>query len=52
MTMAEKEIVKYDDKYWVLEKISESDMATIWRDGQPAIVPVIQLERNIGEKEK
>lgn len=42
---AEKEIVKYANKWWMLDKVSENNMATIWRNGQPALVPVGMLEK-------
>lgn len=42
---AEKEIVKFANKWWMLDRVSENNMATIWRDGMPAIVPVDKLER-------
>ncbi|MFS0905733.1 hypothetical protein AB3N02_22055 [Priestia aryabhattai] len=48
----DKTIVKYDDKYWVLEGVSDSNnMATIWRNGQPALIPVGLLEK-VEEKNK
>lgn len=43
-SMMDKPIVEYEGTYWVLEKVSESGMATIWRNGQPAIVPSNMLK--------
>ena len=53
MTKTEdKTIVKYDNKYWVLEGVSDkNDMATIWRNGQPALIPVSMLEK-VGEDDE
>lgn len=44
----EKEIVKYDGKWWVLESISESGMATLWSNGKPALIPkeLIEYRKN------
>lgn len=41
--MNDKPIVKYNNQYWVVEKITK-DMAEIWRNGQVALMPVSQLE--------
>jgi hypothetical protein len=53
MTKVEEHpIAKYDDKYWVVTNISYSnDMATIWRNGQPALIPLNMLEM-VEEKNK
>ncbi|WP_158512795.1 hypothetical protein [Priestia filamentosa] len=45
MNKEEKEIVKYDDKWWMLEKVSDNNMATIWRNGQSAIVSITEVVR-------
>lgn len=36
-------IVKYDGKWWAFEGV-KNGMATIWRDGLPAIVPHDMIE--------
>lgn len=40
----ETPIVKYDNRWWVLEGISKSGMATLWRNGQPCIIPENLIE--------
>jgi len=40
----EKDIVKYDEKWWLLESVSEKGMATLYRNGQPALVPESEIE--------
>lgn len=45
----EKPIVKYDGKWWVMESV-QNGMATLWRDGQPAVVPERLIEAKQGEK--
>lgn len=48
----EKPLVKYDGKWWMLDAVSESGMASIWRNGQPALVPEKVLEYYKGEEKK
>lgn len=40
----EKPVVKYDEKWWLLESVSEKGMATLYRNGQPALVPESEIE--------
>lgn len=34
----EKEIVIYDNQYWVLESTSEAGTVTLWRNGKKVVV--------------
>lgn len=44
MTNEEKKpIVQYKGKWWMLEKI-KNDMAVIWRNGEPALVPAAEIK--------
>lgn len=40
----EKDVVKYDGRWWLLESVSEKGMATLYRNGQPALVPESDIE--------
>lgn len=40
----ETEVVRYNNKWWVLEKESDG-MATLWRNGSPTLIPVHLIER-------
>lgn len=41
----EKEIVKYDGKWWVLYKENDNGTYELWSNGQPALVPTKDIER-------
>jgi len=49
MTENEKPLVKYDGKWWVLYSVKDG-MATIWTNGQPALVPEELLQYEKGHK--
>lgn len=48
----EKDVVKYDGKWWLLESVSEKGMATLYRNGQPALVPESEIEYDKRNNEK
>jgi len=42
--MGDQPLVKYDNKFWVLIKLTDSGMAKIWRDGKVAIIPQKEIK--------
>ena len=40
----EERIVKHNNDFWVIVKVSDSGMATIWKNGDVAVVPESTLE--------
>lgn len=41
----EKEIVKYDNRWHVLDKVSSDGIATLLRNGEATLVPIKLIKR-------